>query len=104
MANQVRKRGAALFRVFLAASRQAQADAARAVDVSPVTVHHWLHERIVPRAERRAMLEQWSGGALPATAWDEPAAAWELAMADAAKLREDPTELLSSDVPERGAA
>lgn len=99
------KRGPALFRVYLAAARRTQAALAKHVDVSAVTVHHWLHGRLAPRPERREAIAAWSGGAIPAEAWDEPAASWEVAMAAAAILpdRGDvPVEDLPTD--ERGAA
>lgn len=73
-------RGAVLLRIYLAASGRAQADAARAVDVSDVTVHHWLHGRISPRAERREALAAWSGGAVPAESWGADPSAEDLAM------------------------
>lgn len=105
MANPRRKRGPALFKVFLAASRQSQADAARAVDVSAVTVHHWLNERIAPRMERRAALEEWSGGAVPAPSWDEDASDADLAMAEAAAtLGLAGVEDLTPTATDRGAA
>ena len=100
------KRGAALFKAFLAASRQSQVDAARAVAVSAVTVHHWLHGRILPRTERRQALAEWSRGAVPVESWDQPATAADLAMAAAAQLSESEVEVLHDGAvtPVEGAA
>lgn len=77
-------RGAVLLRIYLAASGRAQADAARAVDVSDVTVHHWLNGRISPRAERREALAAWSAGAVPVESWAEDPTPADLAMLRAA--------------------
>ena len=77
-------RGAVLFRTFLVVSGQTQADAARAATVSDVTVHNWIPSWMRPRQERRLLLEAWSGGAIPTSAWDEFPTAAEVAAALAA--------------------
>jgi hypothetical protein len=77
-------RGAVLFRTFLVVSGQTQADAARAATVSDVTVHNWIQSWMRPRHERRQVLEAWSRGAIPTSAWDECPTDAELAAALAA--------------------
>lgn len=106
MTVHIPKRGPALLRVFLASTGHSQVDAARAVDVTAVTVHHWLHGRIAPRPERRDALAAWTSGAVPIASWDEPATSADLAMVAAIGERgEAPeVEVLHVGGVERGAA
>ncbi|MEZ4395063.1 MAG: hypothetical protein R3A48_28630 [Polyangiales bacterium] len=80
-------RGPVLLRTFLAMTRQPQAAAARAANVSDVTAHHWLKGRISPTAPHRAALAEWTNGAVPAEAWDIPALSSDVAMMEAAVER-----------------
>lgn len=66
-----RTKGAELLASFISDRGLKNADAARAVRVSDVTVHHWIRGTIRPRAEKRDALEVWTGGAVPATAWSK---------------------------------
>ena len=103
-------RGATLLRTYLAASGRTRADVARAVDVSDVTVHHWLQSAIIrPRSERRNAIAEWTGGAVPPSSWDDDAAEADLALAGAGAMDAppEPVEALhaaTDAAPTRGAA
>lgn len=64
-----RTQGAELLESFLRDRGLPNAAAARAVEVSPVTLHHWLRGTIRPRGEKREAIEVWTGGVVPAESW-----------------------------------
>lgn len=93
-----------LLRTYLSTSGQPQLALARAVDVSPVTAHHWLYGRITPREERRKAIAQWSRGAVPVESWDEKPSDAELAMSRASAEQTEPSdEPVASEDPARAA-
>ena len=65
-------RGAALTREHLTDTGQTQADLARKCGVSDVTALNWLRGHIKPVEARRRIIARWSGGKVPAAAWDAP--------------------------------
>ena len=49
-----------------------RAQAADELDVSPVTIHFWIKETHRPTGARPELIEAWSGGRVPRTAWQTP--------------------------------
>lgn len=64
-------RGATLLDAFVRAQgRGMAAKTARALGVSPPTIHDWMSGVKRPKGPRREALEVWTGGAVPRDAWD----------------------------------
>jgi DNA-binding transcriptional regulator YdaS (Cro superfamily) len=72
--------GSSLLVAFLERHQITHAAAARAIGVSRPNMHDWLAATKRPRAERRAAIERWTSGEVPASAWSTAA---ELSEVDA---------------------
>lgn len=69
---RIETEGRELFDEFLRQGEITQAVAARALDVSEVTVLHWRVGEKRPVEHQRAKIDVWTGGKVPVASWRTP--------------------------------